>query len=66
MSKFIPNQNKQSYQSQRTIRRSQNHQMNKIIKKYGPMLPIPSEEDIEQYIKQKSQEWQKQEEKQTN
>jgi hypothetical protein len=66
---LIPNTRQASYMTQRQIKRSQQQQIKKIEKKFGKNLPMPTEDDMAEYIKQKTQqtEWQtKQEEKQTN
>jgi len=69
MSKYIPNQKPQGYLTNRQYTRHKEQIMKKIEKKYGKDLPIPTEEDMAQYINEKTQqtEWQiNQEEKQTN
>jgi hypothetical protein len=67
---YIPNNKPATYQTQRQIRRYQAQMMKKIEKKYGKHLPMPTEDEIGQYIADKTQstfEWQTEKEtSQTN
>jgi len=62
---FIPNKNQGQYMTERQIKRKQLHLMKKLEKKYGPNLPIPTEEQVQEYINQATQWVNQQEEKQT-
>ena len=67
---LIPNTAQATYMTERQIKRKHKHQINKLEKKYGKSLPMPTEDDIGQYIANKTQtefQWQtSQEESQTN
>lgn len=50
MSLYIPNKRQGSFLSQRQMKRKQNHQINKIEKKFGKHINLPTDEEIKQYI----------------
>ena len=67
---LIPNTAQASMMTERQFRRRQQQQIKKIEKKFGKHLPLPSEDDMAQYIANKTNttfEWEsQQEEKPTN
>ena len=67
---LIPNTTQPSMMTERQFKRRQQQQIKKIEKKFGKSLPMPSEEDMAQYIANKTNttfEWEtKQDESQTS
>ena len=66
---YIPNTQQPTYQTERQRRRSQEQRVKKIVKKYGEILDLPTEEDMQNYINEMTKQqqlWQKQEENPQN
>ena len=51
---YIPGKAQTAMLSERQFRRRQEQQIKKIEKKYGKHLPIPTEEDMQNYIDEKT------------